>query len=340
MASAIGSITRACSRGEGEPLNVLTYSVHERYQIGLSNANATFYLFHGPGLKTWNKNYGVVPANHVLLDSNKGFDQVPPDVEFDLVWSHSRFSHYQYSVELVRRYHLPHLCLDHTLPMPSWSPDYIKQFRALSADVNAFISEYSREKWGWGRDEAEVIHHGVDTDLFSPNPVLVRKRRHALSVCNDWINRDEPCGYSLWREGTDGLPVFVVGDTPGLSKPAQSTAELVMRYREARLFVNTSLVSPIPTALLEAMSCGLPCVTTSTCWIGDVVKDGVNGLIANTPDEIRDRVQLLLHDDDLCERLGKEARRTIIERFPLEKFVRRWDEVFRRTAEIPYGVGR
>jgi glycosyltransferase involved in cell wall biosynthesis len=205
----------------------------------------------------------------------------------------------------------------------------------MGGDVNVFISDFSRQAWGFGGDST-VIHHGIDTEVFKPAPRLVKKEAHALSVCNDWINRDWCCGYNLWREVTKDLPVHVLGDTPGLSKPAASVAELVMQYRKAQVFVNTSLISPVPTSLLEAMSCGCAVVSTATCMIPSFLINGVNGLISNDPGTLRAYTKTLLEKPELAAKLGEAARKTILEQFSLDSFVSNWRGVFDRAASLTF----
>jgi glycosyltransferase involved in cell wall biosynthesis len=55
-------------------------------------------------------------------------------------------------------------------------------------------------------------------------------------------------------------------------------AELLTIYRQAEVFVLPSLVEGMPLAVLEAMACGLPVLTTPN-GAGDVVRDGLDGLI-------------------------------------------------------------
>ena len=79
----------------------------------------------------------------------------------------------------------------------------------------------------------------------------------------------------------------MVGDTPGLSEPAASTEGLVATYQNSRIFLNTSTISPVPTALMEAMSCGCAVVSTATCMIPEVIEHGVNGFITNDTQEMK-----------------------------------------------------
>jgi glycosyltransferase involved in cell wall biosynthesis len=264
-------------------------------------------------------------------------NQVPMDVEFDLVLSQNKFGMFQILHQFARENHLPLVSLEHTLPVPSWTQADLNGLRQMRGDVNVFISEFSRKEWGWDEKDAEVVHHGVDTQLFSPAEQLVDKKPTVLSVVNDWINRDWCCGFKLWQSVVQNdIPVTVVGDTPGLSKPAASTHELVMRYREAQVFINTSLISPVPTALLEAMSCGTPVVSTATAMIPEVIQHGVNGFISNDAAELREYTQMLMSDASLRKRIGDAARETILKRFSMEKFVENWNGVFERAANIPF----
>ena len=121
---------------------------------------------------------------------------------------------------------------------------------------------------------------------------------------------------------------MVLGDTPGLSVAAQSTEHLIQEYCSSRIFLNTSLISPVPTCLLEAMACGCAIVTTSTCMIPEIIKNGENGYISNDPIKLREYVERLLSDEKLATKLGLAARETIINNFSLDNFVNKWNEVF------------
>ena len=331
MPSAISSIFRASTRRQEDRLNILTYSTHERYQSNLANCNANFYLISTQSSITWNRSYCEPPTNHLFI---KG--ELPPDIDFDLILSQNKPAHFPTSHQLSRQLHLPICCLEHCTVIPGSPPSYIQQMKSMRGHTNVFISEFSRKEWGWGENEADVVHHGINSDLFSPGAPPSQRTPHLLSVVNDWVNRDRECGFTLWRASTEGLPVKVYGKTPGLSEPAPSPEALAEGYRTSRVFLNTSLVSPIPTALLEGMACGCACVSTATAMIPEIIEHGVNGLLANTPEEIRGACQLLLENNDLADRLGEAARRTIVERFSLDAFVKNWDRIFQKTAAIPY----
>jgi glycosyltransferase involved in cell wall biosynthesis len=337
MPSTVGSITRSAIRTPDEPLNILCMPTHERYESGLCQTGHNFFAYRAEGIKDWNANYAPLPVNYRLLDPAAGDGQLPAEVDFDLILSQNKFGQFQHAWRLSRMLHLPLVSLEHTLPVKDWPAGRVAALKKMKGDLNVFISEYSRGVWGWQENEAEVVHHGVDTDLFHPGDKNHSVREaHALSVVNDWVNRNWCCGFQFWQEATKGLPVRVVGDTPGLSKPAASMAELVGAYQQARVFVNTSLISPVPTALLEAMACGCCVISTKNCMIPEIVTHGVNGFLADDPKQMRALVQECLAEPATSQRVGKAARQTIRDRFAQDDFVRHWQRLFQKAAATPF----
>ena len=224
------------------------------------------------------------------------------------------------------------ISIEHTLPRTEWQKNILAQYHSMRGDLNIFISDYSREKWGWSGQEASVIHHGIDTEIFCPPTTEDERECQALSVVNDWINRDWCCGFNFWAEATSypnyEFPVSVVGDTKGLSKPAESTEALISEYQKSLIFVNTSLISPVPTSLLEAMSCGCAVVSTSNCMIPEIIKDGENGFLTNNALEMKKIIKRLMDDRALCKKIGQNARKTILEKFNIQSFVEEWNKAF------------
>lgn len=327
----VSKLTRQATRSKDEPLNILTFPTHERYETGLCLTGHNFYAMRGPGIKDWDSTYAPLPDNYTLLPHKSN---PPTDIDFDLVLSQNKMAHYKTAASVSAPLHIPIVNLTHVLPPTDWGAGQLQQFKNMKGHVNVFISEYNRKVWGWEEDEALVIHHGIDTEVFKPN----KKEREevALSVVNDWINRDWCCGFRLWQSVTKDMPVKVVGNTPGLSSPAKDVNELVEFYQTSQVFVNTSLVSPVPTALLEAMSCGCAVISTANCMIPEIIQNGVNGYCTNDPREMRDYLMMLLKDPAKCYSMGKAARKTIEEKFSMNTFVKKWDSLLRQTADMVY----
>jgi glycosyltransferase involved in cell wall biosynthesis len=91
----------------------------------------------------------------------------------------------------------------------------------------------------------------------------------------------------------------------------------------ATVFALPSFAEGVPMALLEAMSWGVPVLTTPVGGIPEVVSSDQNGLLVKPGDvdAIERALGKLLASNALRIRLGSAARSTIIERFSLESAV-------------------
>jgi hypothetical protein len=202
-------------------------------------------------------------------------------------------------------------------------------FQNMRGSINVFITEYSKLAWGI---EGDVVYHSVDTDLFEP-PVDGRKKQ-ILTVAHDFKNRDYALNYSGWRRITAGLPTRVVGASEGISDGSQSVEGLVEEYQNSLIYINPSVLSPIPTSLLEAMACGCAIVSTKTCDLPSVIEHGVNGFMSNDELELRQYCEQLLADPALAQKMGEAARETIKQKFSEQRFVREWNTIFNKAMGI------
>ena len=93
-------------------------------------------------------------------------------------------------------------------------------------------------------------------------------------------------------------------------------------------------LSPIPMSLLEAMACGCAVVSTATCMIPDIIKNGENGFISNDEEELKGMINTLQQDSDLRTKMGKNAQETIKKVFSENNFINNWNEVFKQVYEV------
>jgi glycosyltransferase involved in cell wall biosynthesis len=108
-------------------------------------------------------------------------------------------------------------------------------------------------------------------------------------------------------------------------------------YVAGDLFVLPSLGEGLPVALLEAMSYGKCVLATNVSGNRDVVEDGRNGLLVEpqNPVELARKIDHLLSDDGLRERLGKEARRDIERKYGADAIVARILDLYREVQKQP-----
>ena len=332
---SIRSLMRKTKRGES--LNILTFPTHERYEENLCKTGHHFYSFRYG--KEWDSAYAAVPSNYHIVNS------IPESVDFDLVLSHTSCNRLEVAHNLLsettgsptNKMSIPLLRHCHVLPDVRFdTKQEISSFGSIPVDCNSFSSNFNREAWGYEEDNARVIEHGVDTEFWTPDTESSNAPL-CLSVVNEWPSRDWCCGFGLWKKTTQGLPTGVwgkcTGANAGFSEAARDREHLRQIYRNSRIFYNTSLHSPVPTVLLEAMACGCAVVSTATCMIPEIIEHGKNGLISNDPNELRGFLEILLKDKDLANKLGQEARKTICDKYNLQSFVDNWNNLLYDTVE-------
>lgn len=313
-------------REKGKPYNILTFNTHERYQTQLAKTGHNFYAFNFDNGKEWFHEHAPMPPNYFQLPKNS----VYPGITMDFILVNSKFGQFQMAANINQSLQIPILCLEHTLPLPQWPDMQLEHFRKMKGDINVFITNYSRQQWDI---PGEVIYHSIDTNLFCPHPNNQRKKQ-VLTVAHDFINRDYALNYTGWNRITQDLNRVVVGNTHGLSKPAESVSDLVRQYQESLIYINPSTLSPIPTSMLEAMACGCAIVTTETCDIPNIIKNGENGFMSNNESELRKYIEMLLNEPEMAITMGKFARKTILEKFSEERFINEWNTIFDKI----YGV--
>jgi glycosyltransferase involved in cell wall biosynthesis len=88
-------------------------------------------------------------------------------------------------------------------------------------------------------------------------------------------------------------------------------------YQAADVFAFSTFYEHHPFAVLEALSTGLPVVTTSVGGIPETIESGKNGFLVEpfNPKRFADRILYLLEHPAEAEQMGRLARKTILEQF-------------------------
>ena len=95
-------------------------------------------------------------------------------------------------------------------------------------------------------------------------------------------------------------------------------------------FVLPSRVEGMPNALMEAMSCGLPCVASRVGGVPELITDGETGFLFESGDyrELACKIQTVRQNRDLARLLGTRAQRKVQEEFSVEKMVRAYENLY------------
>lgn len=102
------------------------------------------------------------------------------------------------------------------------------------------------------------------------------------------------------------------------------------------IYVSTSTSdSGIAASTAEAMACGVPVISTDVADIRVWVKDGVNGYVIPKGDSqaLAERISVLLSDPARWTAMGREARRTIVERQDYRTEMAKMESMYRKLVE-------
>jgi glycosyltransferase involved in cell wall biosynthesis len=208
-----------------------------------------------------------------------------------------------------------------------------------------------------------VIHNGVDINKFKP---IDEKRKVKKEL---GFNPDDiailSVGRLYARKGLftliESIPTvvrkhwnakFIIsgkGQSNELKKLVKHAAELGVKdniiftgyfpdaklpklYQAADIFAFSTFYENLPFAVLEALSSGLPTVTTNVGGIPEMIKNGKNGFLVNPSNaqELANKVLYYIEHPAVASEMSLLARKTIVERFDwrftVEKVLRVYNE--------------
>lgn len=134
-----------------------------------------------------------------------------------------------------------------------------------------------------------------------------------------------------WIGGGDGESRAVL-TTAGVDVTGwMARADALAAMRGLDIYLHPSRWEGMPVALIEAQLCGLPAIATDVVGNRDVVIAGKTGFLCRSADDMASRLQSLIRDRDLRERMGLEARELAMPRFNLARMVVQTDSLYRQS---------
>jgi len=203
-----------------------------------------------------------------------------------------------------------------------------------------------------GRKDVYVLPNGINPRDWRPHnpprageklPLRVttvmrftkRKRPHDVVRAIPKINALLPAGvrplFTLVGDGPERARVerevkrLGVGEQVELTgfRPRHEIREILAR---SSLFILPTSKEALSIATLEARSCGLPVVAMNHGGVGDLIKNGREGYLANTREEFIARIAEVVADERLRRRMSEATKRS------LEWFA--WDSVIGQHMHV------
>ncbi|HRY37008.1 MAG TPA: glycosyltransferase family 4 protein [Candidatus Magasanikbacteria bacterium] len=111
-------------------------------------------------------------------------------------------------------------------------------------------------------------------------------------------------------------------------KGALEKSEALKELEKADIFVFISSWEGFPYTILEAMSYGLPVITSDVGGTSEAVNEQNGILVKNEVGQIRDAILKLVSDRELRLIMGEQGRRDIATKFSLEQMVNEIEKVY------------
>jgi polysaccharide biosynthesis protein PelF len=105
-------------------------------------------------------------------------------------------------------------------------------------------------------------------------------------------------------------------------------AQIRDAYAAGQVIVLCSISEGFPYTLIEAMTCGRPCVATDVGGVTEAIGDAGLVVPPRRPADLARACLALLRDDDRRARLGRAARQRALEYFTVDRAVSAFDEIY------------
>jgi L-malate glycosyltransferase len=202
------------------------------------------------------------------------------------------------------------------------------------------------------KKEIYVTGNGVDTDLFQPDPTIDRDLKTILYTGRldsrkgliDLIN-----SAAFVVKNFQEVKFVLTGKGPYknfLSKRISqleledhfifhnyvTTDKLLELYQNATIYVLPSYYEGLPTSLLEALACGLPCIATDVAGNNELIINGVNGALIppHDPEKLAMAIENLLYDKSLRNKYSINGRRTVVENFSWDMIAEKYIALYQK----------
>lgn len=302
-------------------LRVLTWHVHGNYLYYLTQADCDFYIPYD----------GDTPPDIASFPFGDNVHQVPSekvknmDLDVILYQSQKNYLEDQYEILSPVQRMLPKVYVEHDPPRehPTDTTHIVNDKHVLLVHVTHF----NDLMWNSQMTPTTVIDHGVKVPA---NVTYSGELAKGIVVINNIQKRGRRLGFDIFERLRKEVPLDIIGmgskEIGGLGEvPPMEVPSVISRYR---FFLNPIRYTSLGLSVLEAMTVGLPIVGLATTELVTVIQNNVNGFLATDPVKLVPFIKKLLSDRSLAAEIGREARKTALERFTIKRFARDWEDIF------------
>jgi polysaccharide biosynthesis protein PslH len=228
--------------------------------------------------------------------------------------------------------------------------DALRRFDLVLAVSEADAQTFERLYPGALRQPVHVVQTGVDTQFFEPMPgEAVRPRHMVFTGSMDWLPNEDGMQYfvrdilPLVRQEEPAATLSIIGraPTPAVKRLGEDAGiEVTGRVEDVRPHIAAGAVYIVPLRIgggtrlkiYEAMGMAKAVVSTTIGAEGLPVTDGSDIVIADEPARFAHEVVRLMRDAAARERIEREARRLVVEKYDWSAVAQDFEDALGRLA--------
>jgi len=212
--------------------------------------------------------------------------------------------------------------------------------------------------------DSRIIPHGVDTTVFMPGDKEIARQYFKLSQSTfilvmtakggfdnqkfDWGMLKKSLQIVSDEMQNVNILVLILGGLNRSEKVGKITIHeiefqtnfeiLVKYYQAADLYIHTSKDETFGMSILEALSCGLPVISTDSGAIPEIVEDKKTGILIKNRDfvEFAKNIIFYLSNEELLKKMRLASRKRALTYFSIQnmidKHIHYYQETLRKEA--------
>jgi len=220
-----------------------------------------------------------------------------------------------------------------------------------------WLAECAKESSLFGRHRVEVIHNGLDLNLFKPISKTTAREIWDLPINKKLIlfgamraTSDHKKGFDLLYEGITQLTTKWSGKAElivfGASEPENppdfglpvhylghlhDDVSLSLLYAAADVMVTPSRQDNLPNTVVESLACGTPVVAFDIGGMPDMIEHQINGYLAKPFDtsDLAAGIDWVLSNENRYKELCIKAREKAVACFDIETIARQYAELYK-----------
>jgi hypothetical protein len=201
------------------------------------------------------------------------------------------------------------------------------------------VTHFNRLFWDNGRAPSTVIEHGV----VDPGDRYTGELPRAAVAINEPIRRWRVTGTDLLPAFAAAAPVDVFGmRTADLAETLQLGPDRLATYdlpqeelhdqmAQRRVYIHPIRWTSLGLSLLEAMHLAMPVVVLASTEAVEAVPPDA-GVISTRLDVLTAAVRAYVADPDHAQEMGQQARRAVLARYSLQRFVDDWELLLKEVT--------